>query len=206
MTIHGGQEDIALPPIPLGTATDDPRASYRQDDAPPGSAPEPARSSGDEPQVTPPRRSVPEILAALRATPAELDRLISGQSDEALARPASDGEWGVVEILPHLGDWEAVQQVWMHRLLDEDVPALEPVDDSLWAIERDYAGQPPAESLATFAERRSETVHLLESLDDDTWQRQAVHPRLGRLTLHQLAERMCDHDARHIEQARDALA
>jgi hypothetical protein len=207
MTIHGGQEDVTLPPVPLGAAADAPEASYRQDDAPPGSSPEPGTYAGeDEPRVLPPTRSVPEVLAALRATPAELARLINGQSDEALARPASDGEWGVVEILPHLGDWETVQQGWIHRLLDEDTPSLEPVDDSLWSIERDYAGQPPEASLAAFAERRAETVHLLESLDDGTWQREAIHPRLGRLTLHQLAERMCDHDARHIEQARDALA
>lgn len=206
MTIHGGQEDIAAPPFPLGAADDDAATSYRQDDAPPGDGPEPQHTHDNDPQVFPPSRSVAEILAVLRATPAELERLISGQSDEALARPASDGEWGVVEILPHLGDWEEVQQVWMHRLIDEHLPALEPVDDSLWAIERDYAGQPPAESLATFAELRAETLRLLESLDGDAWQRQVVHPRVGRLTLHQLAERMCDHDARHIEQARDALA
>ncbi len=205
MTIHGGQEDVTLSPFPLGAA--DGTEAYRQDDAPPGNAPEPEPPFGErEPVVTPPTRSVPELLASLQATPAELERLIGGQSDEALARPASDGEWGVVEILPHLRDWEAVQQVWIHRLLDEDTPALEPIDDSLWAIERDYASEPPVESLAAFAERRAETVHLLEALDDEVWQRQAVHPRLGHVTLHQLAERMCDHDARHIEQVRDALA
>ncbi len=205
MTIHGGQEDVTLSPIPLGAADDAER--YRQDDAPPGDAPgNTSDSSEHEPAVTTPTRSVPELLAALRATPADLERLISGQSAESLARPASDGEWGVVEILPHLGDWELVQQKWIHRLLDEDTPTFEPVDDSLWAIERDYAGQPPVESLATFAERRDETAHLLEALDDEAWQREAIHPRVGRITLHQLVERMCDHDARHIEQARDALA
>lgn len=205
MTIHGGQEDVTLSPIPLGAA--DGTEAYRQDDAPPGNAPEPKPPAGEEePSVTTPTRSVPELLAALRATPAELERLTSGQSDEALARPASDGEWGVVEILPHLGDWEEVQQAWIHRLLDEDTPELDLIDDSLWAIERDYAGQPPVESLATFAERRAETAYLLDSLDDEAWQRQAMHPRVGRITLHQLAERMCDHDAKHIEQVRDALA
>lgn len=205
MTIYGGHEDVALPPNLLGAAADEPEAVYRQDDAPPGEAPE--RSPVDEgPGVPPPSRSVPEVLATLRATPVELGRLISGQSDEALARPASDGEWGVVEIVPHLRDWETIWQIWINRLLDEDVPRYEPVDDSLWAIEHDYASQPAPESLADFAERREETVDLLESLDDAAWRREAIHPRLGPLTLHQLAERMCDHDAGHIEQARDALA
>jgi hypothetical protein len=205
MTIYGGHEDVALPPIPPGVAADGAEAAYRQDDAPPGDEPE--RSPVDEgPGAPPPSRSVPEVLATLRATPVELERLISGQSEEALARPASDGEWGVVEIVPHLRDWEAVWQGWINRLLDEDTPRLEPVDDSLWAIEHDYASQPAPASLADFVERREETVRLLESLDDAAWQRRAIHPHLGPLTLHQLAERMCDHDAGHIEQARDALA
>jgi hypothetical protein len=206
MTIHGGQEDVTHPPIPLGAAEAWPEASYRQDDAPPGNEPESVQSSAGEPVVTPPTRSVPEVLSALRAAPVELERLIGGQSHEALARPASDGEWGVVEIVPHLDDWEVVWQEWIHRLLDEDTPGFEPVDDSLWAIEHDYASRPVAESLAGFAEGRAETADLLESLDEETWGREAIHPQVGRLTLHQLAERMCDHDAGHIEQARDALA
>jgi hypothetical protein len=205
MTMHGGHEDITMPPPPIGLAAEGPEGPYRQDDAPPALEPAGALSPVEEP-VPQPSRTVPEVLAALHATSGEFERLISGQSDEALARPASDGEWGVVEILPHLRDWEGIWQLWTHRLLDEDTPRLEEIDDSLWDIEHNYAAERVPHALAAFAERRSDTIHLLESLDDAAWQRAAVHPRFGRLTLHQLAERMCDHDARHIEQARDALA
>lgn len=157
-------------------------------------------------RATEPSRTIDEILAALRATPYELARLIEGQSEDALAQPASDGEWGVVEILPHLRDWEEVYVGWIRRLLEEDTPTLPVVDDSLWAIEHDYASERVPDALAGFGDLREEAVRLLESLDPATWERQAVHPQVGGLTLHQLADRMCDHDARHIEQARDALA
>jgi hypothetical protein len=80
------------------------------------------------------------------------------------------------------------------------------VDDSLWAIEHDYANENVPNVLERFAGLRGEVVSLLQSLDDAAWQREAIHPQLGRITLHQLADRMCDHDARHIEQARDAMA
>jgi hypothetical protein len=146
------------------------------------------------------------VVAALKATPQELGRLIQGQSDEALARPASDGEWGVVEILPHLRDWEEVYLGWIHQVLDEDAPRLAEVDDSLWAIEHDYANEHVPRALAAFRAFREETVQLLQDGGEEAWARQAMHPTLGPLSLHQLAERMCDHDARHIEQARDALA
>jgi hypothetical protein len=206
MTMYGGHDDARMPPAPIGLTADEPEGAYRQDDAPPGFEPVASMPPADEPALLPPRRSVPETLATLRATPVEFERLISGQSEEALAKPASDGEWGVVEILPHLRDWETIWQEWIHRLLIEDMPVLEAVDDSLWAIEHDYANENVPDVLDTFRERRAETVQLLEPLDEAAWQRVALHPQLGPLTLHQLADRMCDHDARHIEQARDALA
>jgi hypothetical protein len=181
--------------------------SYRQDDAPPEAEPEPgAHPSGDNLDATPPRRTVAEVLSALHATPGELERLTSGQSQEALAKPASDGEWGVVEIVPHLRDWEAVYDDWIRHLLEEDTPRLAPVDDSLWAIEHNYAGEHVPDAIEGFRERRDDTIALLEGLDEAAWRRRAVHPEMGPITLHQLADRMCDHDARHIEQARDALA
>jgi hypothetical protein len=153
-----------------------------------------------------PSRSVVEIVTVLAATSREFRRIIEGKSGEALAQPASDGEWGVVEILPHLRDWEEVYLDWIQQTLNQDTPELTVVDDSLWAIEHDYANEDVPGALERFAELRGEVVSLLESLEDAAWQRAALHPQLGRITLHQLADRMCDHDARHIEQARDAMA
>lgn len=208
MTILGGSED-ATPETPpaMQMHADGSEASYRQDDAPTGAASDhPKDGSGGDDRLEKPTREVDQVLASLASTTKEFGRLIEGQSEEALAQPASDGEWGVVEILPHLRDWEEVYLGWFRQLLDDDTPQLNDVDDSLWAIEHDYANEHVPDALAGFAELRDEVVHLLESLDEAAWQRQAIHPRLGRLTLHQLADRMCDHDARHIEQARDALA
>lgn len=188
-------------------ADDSEDVSYRQDDAPPGVDSDPQTTEPDDgSSVNEPERAVDQILAALAATPLEFARLIEGESDEALARPASDGEWGVVEILPHLRDWEEVYLGWIRQVLDEDTPVLEMVDDSLWAIEHDYANEHVPEALESFTSDREEVVKLLESLEESAWQREAIHPRMGRITLHQLADRMCDHDARHVEQARDALS
>lgn len=181
--------------------------TYRQDDAPPGADSDPQSTAPDDGiSVQEPERAVDQILAALATTPKEFARLIDGKSDEALAKPASDGEWGVVEILPHLRDWEEVYLRWIRHLLDEDMPVLETVDDSLWAIEHDYANEHVPEALENFTSDREEVVQLLESLEESDWRREAIHPRMGRITLHQLADRMCDHDARHVEQARDALS
>jgi hypothetical protein len=206
MTIRGGSDDATAEfPLIMSMRAQDDDASYRQDDAPPGAAtPEPGGSEGWLAAAVP-SRAIDEVIATLRSTPDEFARLIEGKSDEALAQAASDGEWGVVEILPHLRDWEEVYLGWIQQILSVDTPALPEVDDSLWAIEHDYANEPVPHALATFSDVREEVVGLLASLDPASWERRAIHPRAGRITLHQLADRMCDHDARHIEQARDAL-
>jgi hypothetical protein len=208
MTQLGGSDDAARDALgAMQMRVEGDEAAYRQDDAPPSSPSDhPNSAEAGSGPAGEPSRDVGQVLATLSSTPKEFARLIDGQSEEALAQPASDGEWGVVEILPHLRDWEAVYLGWIRQTLNEETPQLVDVDDTLWAIEHDYASEHVPDALNQFGELRSQVVHTLEALEDGDWRREAVHPRVGRLTLHQLADRMCDHDARHIEQARDALA
>lgn len=178
--------------------------SWRQDDAPTASKPG-AEESVVQVEMAQPARDTDALIALLEATPREFARIIEGESRERLAQPASDGDWGVVEILPHIGDWEEVAAFWTKRILNEDAPVLESVDDSLWAIEHDYANDDPFEALERFAQMRYALVQVLQELDDADWQRTAVHAVNGQMTLHQFVDRMCDHDARYLAQARDAL-
>lgn len=206
MTMQGASEESSSDQMAVHAAADGHGADYRQDDAPPGASTAPESGPLAATPLPEPTRSVADIVTTLASTPHEFERLIQGKSDEALAQPATDGEWGVVEILPHLRDWEEVYLEWFQQVLAEEAPRLVVIDDSLWAIEHDYASENVPSVLERFADLRHDVVSLLEALDDHAWQRQAIHPQLGRITLHQLAERMCDHDARHIDQARDALA
>ena len=82
-------------------------------------------------------------MTALAAMPGELARLVQGKSDEQLWQPAQDGGSGMVEILPHLRDWEVILADRVDLILTEDVPTLEDYDDSLWAIEHGYRDQDP---------------------------------------------------------------
>jgi hypothetical protein len=147
-----------------------------------------------------------DVLAALEHFPAELKRLVLDPADrDALMQPAFDGGWGVVEILPHLRDWEEIYLDRIDRMLAEDKPALPAFDDTLWSIERDYRGQDPLETYASFAGLRSELVSRLTAAIPEQWQRLGVHGYYGEITIHWLANHICDHDAEHLQQAREAL-
>jgi hypothetical protein len=157
--------------------------------------------------VANPLRSPETIISALENFPDELGRAISGGEDpESLVRPASDGGWGVVEILPHLADWEEIFIDRIRATAAEERPYLPGFDDSLWSIERDYRGQDPTESFDRFAELRAATIEFLRELPAAEWNRPAEHGYFGEITLQWLADHICDHDQEHLQQVRDALA
>ena len=152
------------------------------------------------------KRSRDEILRVLAHFPAEFKRTVLDAADrDALMRPAFDGGWGIVEVLPHLRDWEEIYLDRANRILNEDRPALPGFDDTLWSIERDYRGQDPYETFAAFAALREDLVALLQEATPDQWERIGVHGAYGVITLHWMADHICDHDHEHLQQARDAL-
>ncbi len=156
--------------------------------------------------VPPEGRSTETVVKALSAMPGDLARLVNGKSDEQLAQPAQDGGSGMVEILPHLRDWEVILADRVELMLIEDAPTLEDYDDSLWAIEHGYGDQDPRQALEEFRKRRAALVERLDTLDAAAWRRVGIMPKQGRVTLHWLLNLFCDHDAKHLVQARDVLA
>jgi hypothetical protein len=152
-------------------------------------------------------RTTQEIIATLAAFPDELRRVIEGADEpEALVHPASDGGWGVVEILPHLRDWEEIYFERITKLIEEEHPYLPGYDDALWSIERDYRGQDPLETFESFNELRERTVEVLRSLPELAWTRRGEHGYFGEVTLQWLADHIVEHDQEHLQQIRDALA
>jgi hypothetical protein len=146
------------------------------------------------------------ILEALAGFLDELSRVLKDQNREALLQPASDGGWGVVEILPHLRDWEEIFLERAHLMVTEENPPLPVYDDDLWALERDYRGQDPYETLEDFRRLREEHVAFLTALQPEAWNRHGLHGHYGDITLQWLENHVREHDHEHLMQIKDALA
>ena len=146
------------------------------------------------------------IIADLKAFPDDLSRLLADQPKEALLAPASDGGLGVVELLPHLRDWEQIFLGRVDQILIEDDPVLPAFDDELWAIERDYRGQDPAVVLREFLSLRADLVEHLAHADEESWHRTAEHETYGEITLLWLAGQIVASDADHATRIREALS
>ncbi len=186
--------------VPLGTANWDPFSEPGSEEHGPQHTP--GTVSGP---VEAPLRDRASVHSALGVILVEFNRLLEGRSREALAQAAHDGGWGMVEILPHLRDWETVHHHRISRCLTEEHPVLECLDDSLWSIEHDYSAQDPLKTFAEFRELRTGLIDLAANLDDAAWSRAAVLDCVGEVDIHWLLNDICDRDVIQIAQARDLL-
>ena len=144
-------------------------------------------------------------LTRMRQLPDRVARVVDPAPLDAIRRAGANGEWGAIEILAHLRDWDDINLQRLHRVLSEDHPALETIDGDLWAIERDYHAQDPSRVLASLRQIRKRLVDELEAVPDAGWQRTARHPESGEITLEDLVRRMDEHDQQHLQDLRDLL-
>ena len=145
-------------------------------------------------------------MAQLAAVPDALRRLVGDRSAEDLRQPGQDGSNAVVEVLYHLLDWEEItgERVW--RMLHQESPEFESVDDSLWSIEHDYIARNGRDALDAFALSRGKLMETLAALDDAGWQRTASLGTHGTITLAWLIEKIAAHDEKHIAELNEALS
>lgn len=146
------------------------------------------------------------LVEQLGAVPATIQRLVGERTAEDLRQPGEDGGVGVVEILCDQQDWEEITGDRVSRILHEQYPELESYDDSLWAIEHDYASRNAEDVIAAFAHNRALLVERLSSLEEEQWQRTAYLDGHGEITIQWLMERVLAHDEKHIAEIREALS
>jgi uncharacterized damage-inducible protein DinB len=135
----------------------------------------------------------------------QLAAALEGHEPEAVsARPAPDA-WSATEILCHLRDIEDFYMGRMRLMLVNDHPTLVVLDPDRWARERQYQRNDAREALATFRAGRCETLVFLHELTEEQWERSAIHPLLGVITVRRIVHSMAKHDQVHLAQLERAL-
>ena len=162
-------------------------------------------------------------LKRLTRTPEDLERLIAGHDEAALARRPDPKSWSPTEILCHLRDVEELFQTRFHTILALAEPTIlvlgaepeqlapwrfvgkHPLDPDEWAEDRQYGRSDPHEALTAFQRRRTEVLTVFRGLSEAEWQRGGIHLGRGRLTLAQWAASLAGHDDNHLAQLERAL-
>jgi uncharacterized damage-inducible protein DinB len=151
--------------------------------------------------------SIPQLVAALRPTPARVSEIARGLTAEALRRRPTEGEWSMKEVLAHLENLEGELFLpRLRRILDEERPAFGSFDPAAWAASRDHREGDFQRALEAFAAARQRTIAFLESLPDSAVARVGLSGAFGPVTLAQYATHVADHDLEHLAQLRDVRA
>jgi DinB family protein len=156
------------------------------------------------------KQSREERLGRLSRTPDDLAAAIHGQSEAALVRRPDGRNWAPKEVVCHVRDIEELLMTRLTLMIAMNEPQLVGFDPDKtpdrWAEERQYLRNDIGEALAAFRRRREESLALLRRLTPEQWDRSAIHPTRGRMTIDDFVALETWHDENHLDQLRRALA
>src|SRR5215467_15374409 len=144
----------------------------------------------------------------LERTPATLESLLVGLSDEWLDATEGGESWSPRQVVAHM--LGAERAAWIPRLrliLDAREPQrFQPFDRT--AEISASRGRPFEELVMEFRERRRESLSLLStlSIDEATLSKTGIHPEFGLVELRQLLATWTVHDLAHLVQIERTMA
>ncbi|MCP4423921.1 MAG: DinB family protein [Chloroflexi bacterium] len=140
------------------------------------------------------------LLVELEAFATAVSQLLDGEDIEWQWRSAG-GEWSITEVVCHLRDVEReVHQMRFRDLIAAENVFLPGVTADDWILERQYQSQDGKLALADFLAARGQTLVLLQSVDEDVWERRGQHAFFGPTSLHELVNLAVKHDQAHFDQ------
>jgi len=145
-------------------------------------------------------------LERLSRTPDELAAAIAGQEEGVLCRRPDAKNWAPKEVVCHLRDAEEVFGARMEQILAMDSdPTLIVTSADRLADDRQYLRNEVTAALAAFRRHRAETPEIFGRLTPSQWEKGAVHPAFGRITIDRVLSIMAFHDDNHLDQLARAL-
>jgi uncharacterized damage-inducible protein DinB len=123
-------------------------------------------------------------VETLRLAPGKLHAAVNGLTNAQLDTPYREGGWTVRQVVHHLADSHANAYIRVKLALTEDWPTVKTYDEAAWAKLAD-SREPIEGSLAIYDALHGRWVALLDSLDEEDFQKGFNHPAMGRQTLEQ---------------------
>ena len=149
-------------------------------------------------------------LQRLELGPDRVGAVIQGYGDDVLARRPDDKNWAPKEVVCHMRDVEELLMTRLVLTVEMNKPILVGFDPEKtpdrWADERQYRRNDVGEALAAFRRRRTETLAFLRGLTPAQWERSAIHPTRGPMTIDDFVALETWHDENHLEQLKRGLA
>lgn len=147
-----------------------------------------------------PQYMIGYLKSALAATPDLLSHLLLGVHPDSLDAHVDEDRFSIREVVCHLSDWDEIILNRVKRMVTEQNPILEDIDEGQVAIDRNYGDQDIDAKLASFRMNREDLIIYLAGLNIDDWDRTAVKEPIGTVTVQQIISIYVAHDLYHLEQ------
>jgi uncharacterized damage-inducible protein DinB len=109
------------------------------------------------------------------------------------------------EVLAHLADWDEIFLERIMRTASEDNPTLPDRDEGQLAIDHGYTRQDPLENIQRFAQNRAALTSYVKSLPESAFDRVALRPELGSMSIALQLALIQAHDGYHTRQAAEYI-
>jgi hypothetical protein len=141
----------------------------------------------------------------IKTFPRALTETVAGLTDHQLDTPYGEGKWTVRQVVHHLADAHLNAFARLKMILTEDGPTIKPYDQDKWAELPDttHLAIEPSLKILTGVHRR--WVKLLETMDEDDFQRTAFHPEDGDINVDWLLRVYSSHCTKHLGHIKGLL-
>jgi len=152
--------------------------------------------------------SIDKALEIIERTPVILNVYLKNLSDEWILCNEGGETWSAFDVVGHLIHGEKTD--WVPRLKlvlnDSENKTFEPYDR--FAQFEESKGKTMKQLLNEFSELRLQNVAFLKSLNitESDFDKKAIHPSLGEVTLNNLLATWVAHDLGHINQISRVMA
>jgi hypothetical protein len=147
-------------------------------------------------------------IEILERTPAVLQALLSGLSDEWTMQNEGPDTWSPYDIIGHLIHGEKTDWTPRMQIILSDSPDKNFIPFDRFAQYNDSKGKSLQELLDEFGELRKKNIGLLrqQHISESDLKKTGIHPTFYAVTLEQLLSTWTVHDLNHIAQAVRVMA
>jgi len=132
--------------------------------------------------------------------PAQLQLSLHGRSEKELDERYRPDGWTVRQVIHHLADAHMNGFIRMKLIMTENLPTLKPYDQDKWANLPDAKRWTIADSLLILMGLHNRGTEFLDNLSEDDWQRKAIHPEIGEVSMTDLLKTYATHCQNHLKQ------
>lgn len=125
-------------------------------------------------------------------------KAIAGLTTEQLLAVPVPGTWSIQQIVVHLADSDLTAAYRMKRMIAEERPLLDALDETAFAARLGYEEQPIREVCEIFRLNRKLLTPILRRQPESAFERRAEHPEVGTVTLGQVLRTYAYHVDHHM--------